>query len=231
MNYTDEQLLEFLKSFYILNNKVPTVRDFRGNPKYPNSNTIASKFGSWNKALILAGFKTNNSPSIPYYDCSEEGIIEAIQNFVDKYDILPTSKQFVNSSGKYPSNHSVRRIFGTWNSAIKAAGFKPNIQNGYGVDTLGLDKHLYRSQAEAYFADTYLYNKYAYTVEPKYPEPHNRYYDWYIASLDLYIELDGELRPHIIEEKILLNTQLNIKCLFIKTSTIRNSAYIINLLK
>jgi hypothetical protein len=229
MNYTEEDLLQSLKSFYILNNRAPTVRDFRGNPDYPNSNTIASKFGSWNNALILAGLKTNNSPGIPYYDCTEEGIIKAIQNFVEKYDILPTSKQFINSDGKYPSNHSVRRIFSTWNAAIEAAGFTPNIQNGYGVDTYGLDKHLYRSQAEAYFVDNYLYKKYKYIIEPKYPEPYNRYYDWYIPSLDLYIELDGEIRPNIILEKIAINKLLNNRCLFIKTADIKHHTYINNL--
>ena len=47
-------------------------------------------------------------------------------------------------------------------------------------------------------------------------------YDWYIPKLDLYIELDGEIRPERTKEKITLNKQLGRNCLFIKTSTLYN---------
>jgi hypothetical protein len=36
----------------------------------------------------------------------------------------------------------------------------------------------------------------------------------------LYIELDGELRPETIKEKVEINKQLNRNCLFIKTKDI-----------
>ena len=106
------------------------------------------------------------------------------------------------------------------NKAIEAAGFEPNIQNGFGIDTYGLDGHLYRSQAEAYFADNFLYGKYKYVVEPKYPEPHNKFYDWYIEDLNVYIELDGGLRPQVIEEKIEINKNLGRKLLVYTTEQI-----------
>lgn len=147
---------------------------------------------------------------------SKELIIQKIQEYVKIKNELPNSKQDNTKVVKdFPTSPTIRKYFGTWNKAIEAAGFTPNIQNGFGINTYALDGHLYRSQAEAYFVNNYLYDKYDYIIEPKYPEPYNRYYDWYIPSLDLYIELDGGVRPNIIEEKININKQLNRNVLFI----------------
>lgn len=132
---------------------------------------------------------------------SNEEIIKTIQSFVEEKGKIPALRDFEHSDKKYPNRDTVQTKFGSWNNAIKAAGFEPNIQNGFGTDTKGLDGHIYRSIAEAYFADNYLWNKYEYVIEPKYPNSNWRY-DWYVSSLDLYIELDGEIRPERIKEKI-----------------------------
>lgn len=63
-------------------------------------------------------------------------------------------------------------------------------------------------------------------LEPKYPKPHNKYYDWYIRELDLYIELDGGLRPQVIAEKITINTQLGRELQVFKIKDIYDSNYI-----
>lgn len=146
---------------------------------------------------------------------SKETILEAIKKFYIENNKIPCSRDFNKTKYKYPNVKTVRKYFDTWNAAIEAAGFIPSIQNGFGIDTYGLDGHLYRSQCEAYFADKYLYKKYEYVVEPEYPEPYNKYYDWYIPILDLYIELDGGIRPQIIDTKIAINKSLNRKLLVI----------------
>jgi hypothetical protein len=150
---------------------------------------------------------------------SKHTIISKIQEYVSITNKLPNSKQNNNYIVKdFPTATTVRKYFGTWNNAIEAAGYIPNIQNGFGINTEGLDGHLYRSSAEAYFADTFLYNKYIYDIEPKYPKPYNRYYDWYIPSLGLYIELDGGIRPDTTKEKIIINKFLLRNVLFIDSS-------------
>ena len=146
---------------------------------------------------------------------SNEEIIKAIQDFVDVTGKIPGIRDFGSNNPKYPNHDTVKVRFKTWNNAIKAAGFEPNISD-FGVSTKGLDGHIYRSKAEAYFADSYLWNKYEYIIEPKYPNSNWRY-DWYIPSLDLYIELDGEIRPERTKEKIELNKLLGRNCKFVKT--------------
>lgn len=182
--------------------------------KFPN---LASKVSD-----IKKSFKRRNINVEYKFEASKEDIINNIQNWVHKYEKIPESRDFARAVPGQFTHKAIKRLFGTWNNAIEAAGFKPNLQNGFGIDTFGLDGHLYRSQAEAYFADNYLYNKYDYYIEPKYAEGHNRYYDWYIKELDLYIELDGGIRPEVIKEKIQINKELNRNLVIIPTVIIRN---------
>lgn len=151
---------------------------------------------------------------------SKETIISAIKDFYSKTNRIPAAREFDNVDYEYPTPRTVRKYFGTWNTAIEAAGFKANTQSGFGINTIAKDGNLYRSKAEAYFCDNFLFEKYKYVVEPKYPEPHNKYYDWYIPSLDLYIELDGNCRPEVVVDKRILNKQLGRNCLFIDISEI-----------
>ncbi len=156
---------------------------------------------------------------------SKEEVLLAIKDFYTKFGRIPEYRDFDNPDNNYPTTPVVKRLFVTWNNAIASAGFEPNIQNGFGINTVGLDGHLYRSSAEAYFADTFLYKKYIYDIEPKYPIPYNRYYDWYIEELDLYIELDGGIRPDTIKEKILINKALHRSLLCIATTSIYSKTF------
>jgi hypothetical protein len=75
-----------------------------------------------------------------------------------------------------------------------------------------------------------LYNKFVYTIEPEYPKL-NLLYDWYLPEIDLYIELDGNLRPETIEYKKIINEKLKRVCLIIDIQDIYKTEYINSLLK
>jgi hypothetical protein len=217
--WTKELIITAIQTFYLENNKVPIYKDFTKNPRYPSHSMVTKYFETWNKGIEAAGLTViNKSPNKPYYDCSKEGLILAIKRFYIENNKVPIIKDF-NKNPSYPTADAIKKCFGSWNAGIEAAGLAINTSGTYGIVTIGLDKHLYRSRAEAYFVDNYLFGRYEYIIEPKYPNA-NKMYDWYIPSLDLYIELDGELRPETIKEKIEINKQLNRKCLFIKTKDI-----------
>lgn len=154
---------------------------------------------------------------------SKDSIISYILAYVQDTGKIPTNRDTIGTI--FPSNKPIIAIFGSWNAAIEAAGFTPTIQNGFGVNTKAKDGHLYRSKAEAYLVDTYLYGIYDYIIEPKYPEPHNKIYDWYIPSLNLYIELDGGLRPEVIKDKIEINKILNRNCIIISIKELYDSSF------
>ncbi len=171
-------------------------------------------------SLRLRGISLPNfNEKLKYSDID---ILNSIKQFVDMHGKLPAYRDFKHNS---PCSTTICERFGTWNSALVAAGFTPNTQNGFGTTTRGLDGYLYRSQAEAYFADTFLYNKYTYEIEPKYPKPYARWYDWYIKELDLYVELDGGIRPEVIILKKQINSKLQRKCLFVTVTDIYNKNF------
>ena len=210
--------IEAIQLFYEKEHKTPIKKDFEDSVNYPSASTVRNHLGSWNKGIMAARLNPTRIKGVIYKDCSKEGCIEAIQRFYKLNNRIPQTRDFKNNSS-YPSTATIFRVFNSWNNAIEAANFKPNVQNGFGIDTFGLDGHLYRSRAEAYFADKFLYEKYNYVVEPKYPDS-SWLYDWYIPELNLYIELDGEIRPERIKEKVTLNKQLNRDCLVVKTNDI-----------
>lgn len=168
---------------------------------------------SYNELLLRNSI--NPTINTPHNKWSKESLINNIKEFVRLENRIPQSCEI------QPAESIYRHNFGSWNKAIKAAGFIPSTNDGYGNRTFAKDGILYRSKAEAYFVDNFLYSKYSYEYERKY-DNHNKYYDFYLPELDLYIELDGEIRPQVIDEKIEINKKENKNLLVIKTKDIYN---------
>jgi len=213
--WTKESIIESIQEFHKVNGRIPSKREFTS--PYPSYFTVRKYFLSWNTAIEAAGFMANKANTA----WTKESIIESIQEFHKVNGRIPSARDFISP---YPACNAVAYHFSSWNAGIEAAGFIPNIQKGYGITTVGKDGNLYRSQAEAHFADTFLLGKYAYDVEPKYPG-FNKYYDWYIKELDLYIELDGGIRPNVIVDKEDINEELGRNLLVIPTSELYKTEY------
>ena len=207
--YSKESIIKAIQQFYNINNRVPKYIDFTKNTAYPSASTVENYFGSWRCAIEAAGYSIYDN--VVY---NEDSIIKAIQQFYLENNRIPQRRDFSDNSA-YPGYTTVANYFGSWNAAITAAGFIPTTPNLYGVATQSLDGHTYRSKAEAYFADNYLFGKYDYKIEPRYPEPYKYVYDWYIPALNLYIELTAGLHPERIQDKININKYLNRKCLVV----------------
>lgn len=151
---------------------------------------------------------------------NKESVKEAILFFEKTNERVPQARDFENNDNyNYPGRETVKDIFGSWNEAIIYSGLKPNYNDGFGNRVVGLDGLLYRSNYEALFANKYLYNKENYIYELKYTNE-NRFYDFYLPDRDIYIEIDGGLRPEIIKEKIQINKELNRNLIVVKTKDI-----------
>lgn len=222
--WSKSKIEEAIRVFFKENNRLPSSNDFVNDIRYPSANTIFRTYGNWKNAILASGLDYKPRPA-----WDKQSIILAIVDFVHINNSIPKLRDFKYTEG-YPDPDTVQRYFGSWNDAIEAAGFEPNIQNGFGINTYGLDGHLYRSAHEAYFVDNYLYGKYDYNIEPKYPSPYSYFYDWYIPSLDLYIELDGGCRPYRTQEKIEINQVKNIKCIFVNTYELYDRVRMLTLL-
>ena len=183
---------------------------------YPN---LKSSLRDIRVSFVRRGFNLDTTV-IRYTD---EQLLNFIRNFVTEQGRIPFYKEFENiDKNKHPGARTYPRRFRSWNNAIELAGFTPNIQDGYGTRIEALDGHLYRSVYETNFVNKFLYNKYEYIIEPRYPAPHNKYYDWSIPELDLYIELDGGCRPEIMKEKVKINKELNRTLLVVEPKDIES---------
>lgn len=183
--------------------------------KYPNLRSYLMDIKS---IFVRKGFNFDINYGQPW---TKKEILKAIRTFYEENNRIPTVRDF-NCNHMYPGHVLVKRVFGKWNTAIEQAGFVANYNDGFGNRIIGLDRHLYRSWYETYFANNYLYDKIEYIIEPKYPKPYNYYYDWFLPSMNLYIELDGFLRPERMTEKIKINKILCRNLLIIPVNTVKS---------
>ena len=214
--WDESSCIEAIHNFYEINKRIPQRREFKNKP---SGATVTSVFGSWNNAIEAAGFDTFSKQK-----WDKESILTKIKEFYSLENRIPQALDFDNNKS-FPGFSTVQRHFGTWNKAIEAAGFIANYNTSFGNNTIAKDGILYRSIAEAYFVDNYLYDKYAYIYEPRYKNKLWKY-DFYLPKLDLYIEINGELDTdeytNRIKEKIDYNSKNNINCLFLIRKIIYN---------
>ena len=151
---------------------------------------------------------------------NKNNIIEAFQKFYNIHSRVPQTREYLNFD-YLPCYEPVAFHFGSWNKGIIAAGLEPNENDGFGTRIKGLDGILYRSKYETDFSNSWLFNKEEYIYELKYPKPYNLYYDFYLPKRNLYIEIDGGIRPEQIKKKIEINNKLFKFLLVIKGEEIK----------
>lgn len=110
------------------NKKVPPTLFEVAQGKFSKS-TYLSRFDSWQEAVREAGYD-DTTTRINY---SDKTLLEEIQR-LEKNGAPPTQYR-MTQSGKFPLNRYINR-WGTWNKAIKAAGYKPNSEQNLKKDRL-----------------------------------------------------------------------------------------------
>ncbi len=124
VDYTDSELLESLRKFYMENNRVPLNTDFIGNQKYPSRSIVTKRFGSWNEALRKAGLDVNEEHH-SYHIMSDDELLDCLNEYYSKNNKVPIATDF-NNTIDYPSFMTYLNRFGSWNNALKMAGLEVN---------------------------------------------------------------------------------------------------------
>ncbi len=116
--YSSENLLNELRQFYKDNKRVPTARDFYPKLGHTDCRLYRAKFGSWNKALELAGLEINKE----YLNVSNEEMINFLIKYYRETGKIPTKSQFNGGDSEYPHHNNYLHRFGSWTNALKIAG-------------------------------------------------------------------------------------------------------------
>ena len=127
---TDAELIQDLKDFYTKYNRSPRAEDM----KLPlqSYNNYILRFGSWDKALKLAGLTKCGKL---YKNIGEK----SRSNFKTDEDLLSELRRFYEENNRTPNNHDTNSTeymsakntyiqrFKTWNNALELAGLTVNL--------------------------------------------------------------------------------------------------------
>ncbi|QLH78274.1 HNH endonuclease [Halosimplex rubrum] len=123
--YSNDELLNRLRKFAEKLGRPPSQSEMDDSGPHA-SKTYGNRFGSWNNALQAAGLQTgtndpNGRPVTP-----EEDLLTDLKSVADIVGGTPSEREY-STHGEYSVKTYCKR-FGGWNSALRAAGFEPNVE-------------------------------------------------------------------------------------------------------
>jgi len=120
---SEDDLLDEVRRLRDKLDRVPTLGDLQEHGQY-SYGPYYSTFGGWINTLQ----KLNYELPVAFQDVPEEELLKEIDRLAEKLD-RPPKLDDVHERGKYPASR-YRVAFGTWNNALKQAGYELNEESG-----------------------------------------------------------------------------------------------------
>lgn len=120
--WTDKEILTLLRTWANEHGRLPLAKDWRdGDPRAarPSARIVQHRFGSWHTALEAAGLAE------PEPRWTREEVLAALEKLADALGRTPRTADLEASSG--PSATRVRKLFGSWEAALRELGHEPNV--------------------------------------------------------------------------------------------------------
>lgn len=121
----NDTMLDCLKNFAEELGHTPNTKEVDANKKLPSAATYIARFGSFNRALVLAGLKARKTPkSVRAQKVlfkTKEDVIIALQKLHQKKGEM-LYRADLDEDEKAPTYGTIRRFFPDFNSALIAAG-------------------------------------------------------------------------------------------------------------
>ena len=115
--YTDEQLLEELQECAARLGRSPTMREFSLDPEAkPHPQTLVTRFGSWNRAKRKAGLVARRF-------ATRAELLSQLWELGAELGRIPTGADLLRRRASMPSKSLYWQTFGSFRSALRAAGF------------------------------------------------------------------------------------------------------------
>jgi len=122
VEHTRHELIDEILRVADIIGETPTRMEMRKHGEIA-TNCYYNRFGSWNDALQAAGFEPNE-----IHGYSREELLAEIDRLRDELGHTPTRNE-MRSQGQF-AEKPYRRVFGSWNAALKEAGLEPNQTKG-----------------------------------------------------------------------------------------------------
>lgn len=116
--YKKKFLLDEIHRFYQEFDRIPLASDFECLEGYPSRRTFSNHFGSFDDAILQAGFIPTRHKILKYNNT--DFLIGEIYRYIKEYGVIPTGDD-MDANEDYPSRHYFRKMFGNWNNALRAA--------------------------------------------------------------------------------------------------------------
>jgi len=115
--YTDEQILEELRTSAARLGRSPTMREFAGDPDATvHPQTVIEHFGTWNAAKRAAGLT-------PRRFISRDELLDQLRALADELGRLPTARDLEERRRTMASKSLIWHTFGSLTAALREAGF------------------------------------------------------------------------------------------------------------
>jgi len=127
--WTRERIIASMHEWEAEYGHQPSARNWlidNAGTQYPSCTVVQKIFGSWSAGIKAAGFTP--LPSGTPQKWSDEEILEAIRDHARMHGEFPRLNEWKHRAEHRPTQACVAQRFGTWNTAIAAAGFTPRPQ-------------------------------------------------------------------------------------------------------
>lgn len=160
--WTPERVIEAMQEWDSIHSKPPRTTDWRwlnefvdGHRRWPHVQTVVERFGSWNEGLAAAGLRVQHvkrkrgvhrkQPQTQKVVVTREVILDTIREWVDLHGTVPSIREV--DEQKLLCRSTIYKRFGSWNEAIREAGFQPRPP---GVTKRSLSKYLIPKREESH---------------------------------------------------------------------------------
>jgi hypothetical protein len=115
--YSDEQILEELRSHAARIGRSPTMKEFAADTEtHVHPQTVIEHFGTWNAAKRAAGL-------VPRRFATREELLDVLRRLGDELGRIPTARDLDDRRGRIPSKSLYWHTFGSLAGALRDAGF------------------------------------------------------------------------------------------------------------
>jgi Homing endonuclease associated repeat len=115
--YSDEQILEELRSHAARIGRSPTMKEFAADPETRvHPQTVIEHFGTWNAAKRAAGL-------VPRRFATRDELLDVLRRLGTELGRVPTARDLDERRGRIPSKSLYWHTFGSLAGALREAGF------------------------------------------------------------------------------------------------------------